>query len=211
MKNVPKISILLLVALFLTSGNVLALGFSSSGYVNANLNNSWDSATSSGTAQFIFTIDEAWPSADRIQIEFENDIFDTSQFSLSDFTVINPSDWTMSLSTGSNGYVFSYSSAGTPATQILNPILININYTLLDAAMYSAAAEAGNPSGWAWDEGQAWALSYTMANTQTFDLSSGSTAAPVPEPASLLLLGTGLIGLAGYTRKRKKVALNKEN
>jgi len=62
----------------------------------------------------------------------------------------------------------------------------------------------GNLSGNGFDDTLgSWTMSITAHSTH-FEFSNGAAAAPVPEPATLLLLGTGLIGIAGFGRKKLK-------
>ena len=65
-----------------------------------------------------------------------------------------------------------------------------------------------------WNTGDALyvALSYTETpwwnalhlNSSTFTLDYDDGTAPVPEPSTILLMGIGLLGLVGYSRKRSK-------
>jgi hypothetical protein len=189
----------------LTASQAMALPFSSTGFVNPNYNDSWDSGAGTGTALFQIYIDEAGFSVNSLTLEFESDIFDV--FSLGDFTMTNPTGWTTSLITKPNGYQFSMSSGSPAANSTNDPVELEVAYTLLDSMMYNNASYGGR----VWDEGQAWAVAYTLENTiniagigkVTIDSSSGSTA-PIPEPASILFFGLGLFGLAGTSRWMNK-------
>ncbi len=204
-------SILLFVATTAGTGwamPTLVTPFGSTGYVNPNYNDSWNPDKLTGTALFELLIDPGYSNINVywVSLELEDDVFNVNEIDANDFTIMDPfSDWNISIMlTSSNVYKFAVAKASTfpptPLTTANGPVKISFDYVLMGADRFSNAS--GN--GWEWDEGQPWAVTYTMlgnAPNTTIAISGGSTA-PVPEPATIILMGTGLLGFGGMARKK---------
>jgi hypothetical protein len=71
-------------------------------------------------------------------------------------------------------------------------------FTSYDIDVASGTAKLQDSAKAVWDGG--WTI--TVMTADTWNPGTDSPANPVPEPATLLLLGTGLVGLAGFRARR---------
>jgi hypothetical protein len=105
---------------------------------------------------------------------------------------------------GEMGYLF-YNELGGAAGQSIT-VNHNSNYNLfinLQPNAYWFGTEYSGMNAWWFNFYDGMQSSVTESNSLfAWAVRSGDVSAPVPEPATMLLLGSGLIGMAGYGRKK---------
>lgn len=129
--------------------------------------------------------------------------FDNSlNVTASNITHIDPSSWSISENQNAGGgfgkFEFQLSGTGATRTEVLS---FSISGVTGDSIYSYALGSSLNPS----------SGDFFAAHVAGFDLTNGVTSAqfagstPVPVPATLWLLGSGLLGLAGIAMRRRHI------
>jgi hypothetical protein len=165
--------------------------FDAEGVVNPNFNGV-DSDPLSGIARYYFYFDPT-VNVSNLGLQFEGDVFDLGLLDSSDFTIVAPAGWSFTLDSGTDLKGLVLENLNTQGSSTNDPIIVDVNYVL-----------NGEPSTLHWNEGQVWSQKYTMLGTRGQDIGiSGGSTTPVPEPATMSMLGLGILGLVGAKLRRK--------
>ena len=193
MAKAMKIRTLLLGIVFiLLSGTVFAFPYLEvEGFVDpfsANYTDLGGGLTQVDGLKYSFIVHYSLAGAEMsyLSLEFEDDVFNF----ISDPFSYEPSDWTNNLvNSDDSGYILSFAGTTIGIGEKLS--------FMVDAVIFTDALT----NSLIWNEGHVWAQSWSARDTLDGS-DGGSTAAPVPEPATIFLLGIGLIGVAGFGRKK---------
>ncbi len=125
-----------------------------------------------------------------------NGTLDTSKFATAEV-----GRWSVDIN--KNVSTFGRFDFGNEGTRIRNNSVNPLNFTIKIAGLNLDDFYVANSDGW-YFAGHLRGFDNMNGVTSTFLASGGNPPPPVPEPGTLLLLGSGLAGVAWYVRKRKQ-------